>query len=248
MEARQNPASGLFPSTIWSMVANTHHEEDGVALRALDRLARAYWKPLFVFVRQRGTDPDKAADLVQGFFHHLLSREVLADLEQRTTRFRSFLLACFCNWLSNQRRDANTEQRGGKTMVLPLEELATKEDAALILEGISPEQGYDRHWARTLFDHALAHLDEEIAARDQRREFFVELRKRMVGPAALHPDWDALARQFGMQHGAVRKAMHDLRQRFAKLLREEVRKLVADDSEVEDEIRYLVHLLTHAGR
>ena len=46
-----------------------------------------------------------------------------------------------------------------------------------------------------------------------------------------------------MNTSTVRKAAHDLRQRFATLLRHEVRKVVANDEEVDEELRHLVRLL-----
>ncbi len=57
--------SGLFPATQWSLVLDAREGSVG-ALEALGRLARAYWRPLYVFVRQRGLDHEDAADAVQG--------------------------------------------------------------------------------------------------------------------------------------------------------------------------------------
>jgi hypothetical protein len=65
-------------------------------------------------------------------------------------------------------------------------------------------------------------------------------------PADLGPDWEALAQRFGMTHGAVRKAAADLRRRFGALLREEVRGVVSSDEQVDDELRYLLGLLSAA--
>jgi hypothetical protein len=50
-----------------------------------------------------------------------------------------------------------------------------------------------------------------------------------------------------MSHGAVRKAATDLRRRFGVLLRTEVRNIVSKDEEVDDELRYLVSLLSMAA-
>ena len=234
-------APGLFPTTLWSMVGGMREVEEGTALAALERLARAYWRPLHGFLLQRGVAEETAADLVQGFFAHLISKEVLLGVEQRETRFRTFLLTCFTRWLSNQRRDAAALLRGGGVVHLPVQTLAAHEEPSSA-DG-SPEHSYDRHWARTLYDHALERLDAEIAARDDRREFFHELRERVAGSASARPQWEDLARRHGMNTSTVRKAAHDLRQRFATLLRHEVRKVVANDEEVDEELRHLVRLL-----
>ena len=87
----------LFPSTMWSAVLSVREGSESEALQALERLAVAYWQPLYVFAPQRGADHHRAADLVQGFFEHLLTGEVLQRVERRESRFRSFLLAVFQN-------------------------------------------------------------------------------------------------------------------------------------------------------
>src|SRR5690242_5251532 len=87
--------SGLFPATMWSMIQAARQDEE--ALAGLERLGRAYWRPLYVFARQKGATHDAAADEVQGFFEHLLSHEMLKNVQRGEVRFRSFLLRCFTN-------------------------------------------------------------------------------------------------------------------------------------------------------
>ncbi len=226
---------------MWSIVHGATAVEDVAALEALDRLARAYWKPLNSFLRQRGMEEFAAADCVQGFFAHLISKEVLLGVEERETRFRTFLLKCFTRWLSNQRRDAGALRRGGGAEHVPVEALAAHEEPAAACP--AADVAYDHQWARALYDHAVRRLDAEIQAREERREFYEELRQRVLGRADARSDWEEMARRFGMNAPTVRKAAHDLRQRFATLLRHEVRKVVATDEEVDDELRHLIGLL-----
>ena len=42
------------------------------AIPSLESLIRAYWKPVYFFVRRKGHDAEGAKDLVQGFFAALL--------------------------------------------------------------------------------------------------------------------------------------------------------------------------------
>jgi hypothetical protein len=58
----------LFPQTMWSMVAGTRDANEERALVALERLACAYWQPLYVFLRQRERSHEDAADAVQGIW------------------------------------------------------------------------------------------------------------------------------------------------------------------------------------
>ena len=72
------------------------------ALQGLERLATAYWRPLYVFMRKRGQDHHSAADGVQDFFECLLSGELLRKARPGEGRFRNFLLVAFRRWLGDQ--------------------------------------------------------------------------------------------------------------------------------------------------
>lgn len=235
--------SGLFPATMWSAIRAAGSETEAIA--GLERLARAYWRPLYVFARQRGADQEAAADHVQGFFEHLISHETLADVRRGEVRFRSFLLRCFTNWLANQHRDETRQKRGGGAPMLPINEIDPEEENTSLLDGRAPDLAYDRRWARALVDQVMRHLDAENADRE-RGDFLLEVRQRVFASDGAAPDWEALAEQHGMSHGAVRKAATDMRRRFGVLLREEVRQVVSNDEEVDDELRYLVSLLSNS--
>lgn len=237
----QSGNSALFPATLWSMIQEAKRDED--VLTGLERLARAYWRPLYVFVRQRGSRHDAACDEVQGFFEHLISSDMLRNVQRGEVRFRSFLLRCFTNWLSNQRERQLAVKRGGGAVLLPLEVMSVREDEPRLIEGQTPDKAFDHGWARALVDQAMKRLVEELEQR-QRSAFLLELRQKTFANGAEGPDWEEMASRHGMTHGAVRKAASDLRKRFGILLRAEVRNIVSREEEVDDELRYLVSLLS----
>lgn len=55
------------------------------------------------------------------------------------------------------------------------------------------------------------------------------------------------ARHLGMREGAVKVAIHRLRKRLRQLLREDIAQTVGAPTEVDDELRYFVRVLTSAG-
>ncbi len=59
-----------FATTHWSLViaARPGEASETRARRALEELCRAYWYPLYAFVRYRGYSSDDAQDLTQAFF------------------------------------------------------------------------------------------------------------------------------------------------------------------------------------
>jgi hypothetical protein len=79
----------------------------------LEKLCRIYWPPLYAYIRRDGHDATEAQDLTQEFFARLLTRDYLQHLHHQQGKFRSFLLACLKNFLSEQRRKAGAQKRGG---------------------------------------------------------------------------------------------------------------------------------------
>ncbi len=233
---------GLFPGTMWTQLL-ARGDDECESMRAMEHLARGYWRPLYVFARHRGFAHEEAADSVQGFFEHLLTREALRNVERRDTRFRTWLLACFKNWLGGMRRRERAARRGAGAEIVPLEEMQAMEmEAASMAASGAPESLFDRRWARAVYDRALRRLDADIASSD-RRPYFEALRAQVFDTSGRNLPWEAFAQEYDMAVGAARKAAHGLRQRFAGLLRAEVRSIVGEDGEVDSELRYLANLL-----
>ncbi len=228
---------GLFPPTMWSALLDV--QGDGSeAMRGLERLATAYWKPLYVFLRKRGQDHDSAADGVQGFFEYLLSGELLRKARPGEGRFRNFLLVAFRRWLGDEQEKASAAKRGGGALAIPLHELQEL-GAVLVSAGDSPDEAFDRKWAESLVARALAGLEVEWA---QRAALFAALKWGLEGSAEAER-YGEIAARLGMTEDAVKTAAFVLRKGFAVQVRAEIRATVAADSDVEDELRHLVALL-----
>jgi Flp pilus assembly protein TadD len=105
----------------------------------------------------------------------------------------------------------------------------------------TPESLFERSWARTVFDHVVERLEQETA-RHEGAERVARLRPFLTGAEPRDSCAD-IAREWGVGESAVRVAVHRLRKRFAALLREEVGRTVADEKDVDDEIRYLLALV-----
>src|SRR6266545_2485400 len=88
-----------FVTTLWSVVLLAGKEESAGATAALDKLARSYWYPLYVFARKSGHDSDAARDLTQSFFLHLLETRLVAKANPNLGRFRTYLLTSFKNFI-----------------------------------------------------------------------------------------------------------------------------------------------------
>ena len=100
----------------------------------------------------------------------------------------------------------------------------------------SAERLFERRWAVELLDAALTELRREYVETD-RGELFDLLKPTLTGDAGT--GYDKLADRLDMTVGAVKVAVHRLRQRYRDRIREVIGRTVANPADVDDEIRDL---------
>ena len=111
---------------------------------ALASLCRDYWRPLYYFARRKGHAPEDAQDFTQGFIMGLLEQNGIARADRERGRFRTFLLSAFCHFLANEHRDRAALKRGGRQVIVSLDEEAEAGFAVLASDGVKPEWEYER--------------------------------------------------------------------------------------------------------
>jgi RNA polymerase sigma factor (sigma-70 family) len=228
---------GMFATTRWSLVAAARDRSLPEARHALAELCRAYWYPVYAYVRWRGHDHDGAQDLTQEFFARLLETDGLAGVDPDKGRFRSYLLAACQHFLANQHDHAHAQKRGGDRTFVPLDSAAAQgrwDREPTHAE--TPERLFERRWALALLEQVLGRLraEYELAGRGR---LFDHLKGRLTGDRAT--DYATVAADLGLSGGAVKVAVHRLRKRYGELLRDEIAQTVGDPALVEDEIRAL---------
>src|SRR5438067_7333387 len=107
-----------FATTHWSVVLSAAEQHSADAVTALEQLCRAYWFPLYAYVRRRGSDVQDAQDLTQGFFACLLANQRLATVSREKGKFRSFLLASFNHFLADAHDRSKRLKRGGDREII----------------------------------------------------------------------------------------------------------------------------------
>ncbi len=229
-----------FRTTHWSVVLDAGHAPERG--KALETLCRSYWYPLYAFVRRRGYNPYEAQDLTQEFFMQLLDGAGLESVYPEKGRFRTFLLAAMKNFLAKQWRNSRRLKRGGAYQLLSWEELEPEERYAHEPEtGTSPEEGFDRHWARTLATKALETLRSEQEREGNGPRF--EALKAYLQTDGGQSGYAETARRLGFSEAAVKSAIHPLRRPYAEIIRSEIGETVESPSEIEAEIRTLIDIL-----
>jgi RNA polymerase sigma-70 factor (ECF subfamily) len=236
-----------FHTTRWTLVLDSAHEQTQTGRAALAALCQIYWYPLYIFARRRGHSPPEAQDLTQGFFLHLLEHRALSRVDRLKGEFRSFLLACFQNYLSVEAQRARTLKRGGQCQVISFDlENAENRYRLEPADDLTAEKILEARWALTLLDHAMAVLRQEYVSRG--KELIFDTLKGFVGIGETTPEtsYHEAAEALGMRVGTVKTLIHRLRKRYLAVVREEVARTVSDPAEIDGEIRALCEALIAA--
>jgi len=234
--------SGGFHTTQWSKVLAAGGSSSPDARQALSTICETYWLPLYVYVRRRGDNRDDAEDFVQGFFAHLLNNQDIRLADPKRGRFRSFLLTCLKHYIANQRDKQRAQKRGGGQAVFSLD--FDRAETRYTLEpghNQTPEKIFDRHWALTVLEQATDLLCQEMSDRGKADQFKI-LSPYLTESQARGGYTDA-AEALDMSPGATRVAVHRMRQRYRELIRQLVAGTVAEQAEIDDEIRSLMTAL-----
>jgi len=228
----------IFATTHWTVVLAAGRRSTPQADRDLEELCRAYWFPLYAYVRRRGHSKEDAEDLTQAFFARFLEKNYLEGLSAERGRFRAFLLASLKHFLANAWDKSQRLKRGGQAPHLSLDwHTADAQFQIAATAETSPDQAFDREWAVALLANVIERLRAECEAQGRGRQF-AELKGFLTADHGALSHADA-ARALGLEETAVRVAVHRLRKRYRQLLRDDIAQTLADPAQVDEEIRAL---------
>jgi DNA-directed RNA polymerase specialized sigma24 family protein len=240
-------ATDHFHTTRWTLVMASARDQSQAGRAALAALCQTYWCPLYTFARQRGYSPPDAQDLTQGFFLHLLEHRALGQVDRLKGKFRSFLQACFQNYLSVQAQRAHRLKRGGKCQFVSLDlEVAENRYRLEPTDCLTPETIFAARWGLTLLKHAMMVLRQEYVARGKESVF--DTLKAFVGIGESRPEasYEEAAKRLGIGVGTVKTLIHRLRRQYLAVVREEVARTVSNPAEIDAEIHALCDALIAA--
>jgi RNA polymerase sigma-70 factor (ECF subfamily) len=241
--ATRTPAApAVFVTTHWSVVLKAARSDTTRAHEALEHLCRMYWYPIYHFVRRRGHSTHDAQDLTQEFFARLLEKHWIAHADQSRGRFRSFLLLVLKRFLASEWNKAQAKKREGNRRCLPLPlDTAETRYARELADTATPEQAFEKQWALTLLETVLRQLRSDYES-DGKGRLFETLKPCLMGSRESQP-YAELAALLEMSEGAVKVAVHRLRERYRERLKAEIAHTVASPSDVDAELRHLFRVL-----
>jgi RNA polymerase sigma-70 factor (ECF subfamily) len=208
----------------------------------MEQFCRAYWYPVYAFIRRHGKSPDDAQDLTQSFFAKLLRREWLTGIEKRDSRFSTWLLTRVKTHLLNEHRDATAQKRGGHSVPVPIE-LAQAENwfGAEPTGTETPERDFERRWALAVLDAALAQMQKNCCEVGK-SALFDHLSPFLSREPELG-EYATLSKTLQMRENTLAVTVHRLRQQYRDAVRAEVAAGLTDNALIEEELRHLAACL-----
>ena len=222
-------AQDRFPETSRSAVFALRSEDEATRTRAWDTLAVAYWKPLYKYTRFKwNLSNEDAKDLVQGFFRHVVEKNILGVYDERQAAFRTFLRTCFDRYATNEWQAAQRLKRGGAVAWAPLSD-------KLVTEGAVDKLFHDE-WVRNIFTLSISDLELESKDSGRQTQFEVFSRYDLADPDR-RPNYAAIAANLNITTATVTNYLAAMRRRLRLIVLNRLRDITANDREYRSEAR-----------
>ncbi|MEZ5327260.1 MAG: sigma-70 family RNA polymerase sigma factor [Verrucomicrobiales bacterium] len=230
--------SGIrFPDTAWTQVLAGQSSDDRDSSRALEELCRQYSPAIRGYLRALGLSKEDAEDVGQEFVAGFILGAPLHRADPARGRLRSYMKQSIRNFLAKRARDAARLKRGGGVVHISLQDTEEPGTAG------PPDAAYDQEWAWTVMERAISALRKRYSARGKEAVFDL-IKPSLAGEDDLQSH-AAIGLSVGVSESQINVEVHRARRRLAEALRREVAETVDAESNVEEELRYLLSVLTY---
>ncbi|MBI4243666.1 MAG: sigma-70 family RNA polymerase sigma factor [Planctomycetes bacterium] len=231
-----------FPETAWTTIIRCKNRSSKEYKEKFEGLVAAYWKPVYKYMRFKWKlSNEEAKDMTQDFFMHSMERDLVSSFSPDKGRFRTFVKACLNNFLVNVKEKREAQKRGGK-------QIKTSIDSAdLELSGDSadndPALYFDKEWARALFTRSISRM-RQLLISDKRDAYLKVFDKYyLFSEAGEKFTRKRIAVELRLKETEVNNYLMYCKQLLKKLLLEEIRESVLEDSDVKNELKYILSLV-----
>jgi RNA polymerase sigma-70 factor (ECF subfamily) len=229
---------GRFELTQWSIVQRAIDGTSTDAFAALEALCRAYWHPLYCYIRRRGYREEDAKDLTQAFFARLLDKNYLAAVDRRKGKFRTFLLAALENFIANEWRYARAQKRGGGVTFISFDDAFEDTFGDNIADaGQDAERILEQQWAIAILNQVLPRLQQDFVKRNS-AALFEDIKPALTCEQSEN-SYAEIAAKHNSTEAAIKMVVVRLRKKFGQLVIAELRNTVSTQEELEEELRAL---------
>ncbi len=223
-------------STPWTDIIAAQ-QNPALLAACLERLAEKYHAPVHAFIQRtlRIHRPEEADDLTQAFFLHFIESNALHKLDRERGRLRFWFMTSVQNFIKDERKKES--RRNAARQFYKQERLPAGDNVLPDKAGLTPEEEFNRRWARGMFDDAVTAFRRYCG--DKRKPHYWSVFERHVlsGGKDTAPRYEETAAALAISVKDVSNYLGRARKRFQSLLREQVRATVASDEDVDDELR-----------
>ena len=239
-----------FETTHWTQILSARTLDQARQREAIGAVLTKYWKPMYCYLRRKGSNNEEAKDLVQGFCQEIaLDRGLLQQADPERGRFRTFLLTSLSNYASNVRQAGATRKRSPAGAMFALDDLAVTDIPKLSHE-VTPDEAFNYAWASQLLDDVLIAVRAGCCDNGKNVHWSVFL-DRTVTPLLTNtdpPSLSALCTKYKIPDEAKASNMLiTVKRRFQAELTRQVRLAVGSDTDVQQEINDLLNILSRNG-
>jgi len=244
-----SPNDPRFPETRWSRILNAKDPNSPEVYASFTGLCEAYRGPIYHYFRRPGRAHDEAERLTHDFLAFAFQQRVLRRADSsRGRRFRAFLKTCLLNFARDDHRAQTAAQREGSQRMEEFDGAAADARFSLERNGgrnddqLTPEQAFDRQFAREVLNRAITELTDECA-RDGKGPIFEAVRD-FVTRDEKPQGYEAIAARLGLNSvGTLKSHVSRFRERYEDLIREQVRETVPRERDVDSELTELGNAL-----
>lgn len=229
-----------FPLTHRSILERVRSREEDVRRTAFGDLAEAYWRPSYHYLRLHWRlEPEKAEDVVQGFFTTAFEKRYFDRYDPAQARFRTFLRTCLDRYVQNIWKAERAGKRGGAEPVLSLDfPGAERELDQLASRDLSDvERFFHDETIRWLFTRTVDLLRRSLATEAKELVFAVFERHDLKPTADV--SYASVAAELGLTTAQVTNYLHAARKRFREAALAELRSICGSEDEFRAEAREL---------
>jgi len=225
---------GGFPTTTLSVVFGLRSEDAAERLLSLERLAAAYWKPVYKYLRLRWQKaPADAEEIGQEFFLRTVGKDIFNGYQADKARFRTYLRACLDNFVVDHVRHQGARKRGTGLLPISLDvETAEAELDGAVVE--DPEKFFEKQWVRNLFEMSVRRLQATCIEKGKAGHFQVFERFHLMEDKASYAD---IGRELGLSAAEVTHRLQYARRELRAIVLLTLRELTTNEEEFREEAR-----------
>jgi RNA polymerase sigma-70 factor (ECF subfamily) len=166
----------VFATTHWSVVLEAQGES-AAAQKALEKLCRTYWRPIYGYVCRHGRRHSRRRRSCSELFRIVTRAQDLNSVRKEKGRLCSYLLASVKHFLADESRHAMALKRGKGQRLIPFDDIREGERVeAERFDRLTADQIYERGWAFRLSAQVMARLRDEYRSAGNVR-FFDQIKK-----------------------------------------------------------------------